>query len=213
MSYDPIFFPFQVHNDAKRIERAYLVPHGLPHGATLEIAPSQADIEPGQAAIFMCRLSLDRAVIRPGCDNDQGFRLTAWRVDEDADEQWGSCFYYVRPRVRTTLRITSASWYENELSIQGVLGLDTDTSVTLASQLLLHVRVRLEVDEGTGGGPSQWAVANVGSSGAFVLSRNDFAGPYPAELRVQAWFDRTDLLASCRSDLVTCKHQKAPVIA
>ena len=42
MSYDPIHFSFQVHNDAKVIERAYLCPEGLPWGATLEVSPSQA---------------------------------------------------------------------------------------------------------------------------------------------------------------------------
>ena len=212
MSYDAITFPFQVHNDAKHIERAYLVPEGLPHGATLEVTPAQADIEPGQAAIFSCRLTLDRAIIRPGCENDQGFRLTAWRIAEDADERWGSCFYFIRPRVRTTLRIVQASWYETQLSIYGSLGLDTDTGVQLATQLPLFVRVRLEVVAGTATVAAEWVKVTVQAGGAFTISRNNFTGPVAAELRVQAWFDRTDLLASCRSPLVTCPHQMAPVI-
>ena len=210
MSYDPIDFAFQVHNDRKRIESAYLVPEGLMYGATLEVTPSQAEIEPGTSAIFSCRLSLDRAFIRPGCENDQGFELTAWRVHEHADERWGSCFYFVRPRVRTTLQITSASWYDTDLTVQGSLGLDTDTSVQLADQMPLRARVRLEVDA-AGTLTSQWALASVQAGGSFVLSRKDFKGPFPAELRVQAWFDRTDLLASARSKPVVCQHQKIPI--
>lgn len=213
MSYDAINFPFQVHNDAKRVERAYLVPEGLPYGATLEVSPSQADIDPGHAAVFSCRLTLDRSIIRPGCENDQGFRLTAWRIDEDADERWGSCFYFIRPRVRTTLVIQKADWYESQLTIYGALGLATDTTVTLASQLPLFVRVRLEGVDALGNTVSAaWVNVNVQPGGSFMISRNDFKGPVPADLRVQGWFDRTSLLASSRSPLVTVKHQVAPVI-
>jgi hypothetical protein len=212
MSYDTITFPFQVHNDAKRIERAYLLPEGLPYGVKLEITPSQADIDPGQAAIFSCRMTLDRSIIRPGCENDQGFRLTAWRVDEDADERWGSCFYFLRPRVRTVLNITQASWYETQLNVYGVLALATDTTVQLASQLPLHVRVRLEVVDSQSTVFAAWVTANVQAGGIFAISRSNFKGPVGAQLRVQAWFDRTDLLASSRSPLVTTQHQTAPVI-
>lgn len=211
MSYDPITFPFQVHNDAKVVERAYLVPEGLPYGATLEVAPRQADIPPGEAAIFHCRLTLDEAIIRPGCTNDQGFRLTAWRIADDADERWGSCFYFVRPRVRTKLQVVRASWYETQLSVYGILSLDTDQNVQLGAQLPLRVRLRLEVVDGNGS-TKQWVNVPVQASGAFSLVRTDFKGPAPAELRIQAWFDRTELLASSRSDVFTVKHAVAPVI-
>lgn len=211
MSYDPIEFPFQVHNDAKVIERAYLCPEGLPYGATLEVSPRQAAIPPGQAAIFHCRLTLDEDIIRPGCTNDQGFRLTAWRIAEDADERWGSCFYFVRPRVRTKVQVVRASWYENELAIYGILSLVTDQNVQLAGQLPLRVRLRLEIVD-AGGTGKQWVTVPVQANGAFVLSRNDFKGGNSAELRIQAWFDRTDLLASSRSDVFTVKHAVAPVI-
>jgi hypothetical protein len=212
MSYDPILFPFQVHNDATVIESAYLCPEGLPHGVTLEVAPARADVAPGETAIFQCRLTLNPDIIKPGCANDQGFRLTAWRIAHDADERWGSCFYFLRPRVRTTLRISQASWYETQLSIYGVLGLDTDQPVQLAEHLPLRVRVRLEVVDASGSA-SRWVIANVQPGGAFMFTRPNFKGPVPADLRVQAWFDRTDLLASSRSGVVTCKHETTPVIA
>ncbi len=211
MSYDPIEFPFQVHNDAKVLERAYLCPEGLPYGATLEITPRQADIAPDSAAVFHCRLTLDETIIRPGCANDQGFRLTTWRIANDADERWGSCFYFLRPRVRTRVRIERATWYEQQMSVYGVLGLDTDQPVQLADQLPLAVRLRLEIVDAAGS-TKAWVTVPVQPSGVFMLSRNDFAGPANAELRVQAWFDRTDLLASSRSDVFVVKHVAAPVI-
>jgi hypothetical protein len=211
MSYDPIEFPFQVHNDAKVIETAYLCPNGLPWGATLDITPAQADIPPGQAAIFKCRLTLDDSIIRPGCANDQGFRLTAWRIADDADEQWGSCFYFLRPRVRTRLEIMQGAWYEKQMSVVGLLSLDTDQQVNLSDQLPLHVRVRLERNGGNGT-IAEWVTAPVQASGAFTVQRPDFTGPAGAELRIQAWFDRTDLLASSRSDVFVCTHEVMPVI-
>lgn len=207
MTYDPIQFRFQVHNDATVTETAYLVPYGLPWGATLDVIPGQAEIPPGTAAIFNCQLSLDGEIIQPGCTNDQGFRLIAWRVAQDADEQWGSCFYFIRPRVRTKIEILKADWYEEDLSIYGRLSLDTDQKVNLADHLPLQVRIRLET-----GSFRLWVTVPVQPGGAFTLRRHDFAGPDEATLRVQAWFDRTDLLASSRSKLVECVHAQEPVI-
>ena len=208
MSYDPIEFPFQVHNDAKVTETAYLCPEGLPWGATLDITPAQANIPPGQAVIFRCRLTLDPNIIRPGCANDEGFRLTAWRVANDADERWGSCFYFLRPRIRTRIEILDASWYENHLSVYGLLSLDTDQPVQLADQLPLRVRVRLDQDQGV----SRWVTLPVQPGGSFNVHQLDYSGAVGVELRIQAWFDRTDLLASSRSNLLKCTHQVAPVI-
>jgi hypothetical protein len=211
MSYDPIQFPFQVHNDATVVESAYLCPEGLPWGATLEVSPKQVDIAPGESAIFQCRLTLNPEIIKPGCANDQGFRLTAWRIAHDADERWGSCFYFLRPRIRTTLQIQKASWYESQLAVYGVLGLDTDQPVQLADQLPLRVRIRLEVTD-TNGTTASWVQASVQPGGTFVYTRPDFNGLVPAQLRAQAWFDRTDLLGSSRSKLVACNHETIPVV-
>jgi hypothetical protein len=211
MSYDPIEFPFQVHNDARVVETAYLCPEGLPWGATLDVTPAQANIAPGTAAIFTCRLTLNPSIIRPGCANDQGFRLTAWRIADDADERWGSCFYFVRPRVRTKVAIVRASWYEKQLLVYGQLSLDTDQPVTLAAQLPLQVRVRLEHGEGAAT-VARWINATVQPGGVFSIQRSDFTGEAGVELRIQAWFDRTDLLASSRSDLFKCTHNMTPVV-
>lgn len=147
---------------------------------------------------------------RPGGANDQAFQLTAWRVAHDADEPWGSCFYFVRPRVRTKIEIQRAEWFEERLSLHGRLVLDTDQSLTLAGQLPLQVRVRLEVDSAAGGGP-EWVTAAVQPSGIFTVV-GPLAGSAGQVLRAQAWFDRTDLLGSSRSDSVECPHTVRPVI-
>jgi hypothetical protein len=113
--------------------------------------------------------------------------------------------------VRTKVRIVRASWYESQLSVYGVLSLDTDQNVQLAAQLPLRVRLRLETVDANGSA-KQWITVPVQAGGAFVLTRADFKGLDPSELRIQAWFDRTDLLASSRSDVFSVKHGVAPVI-
>jgi hypothetical protein len=128
-----------------------------------------------------------------------GFRLTAWRIANDADERWGSCFYFLRPRVRTTLRILQASWYETHLSIYGALGLDTDQPVQLADHLPLRVRVRLRWS--LPARPRRAGRLPACSRAVRSCSPDRTSWPGAADLRVQAWFDRTDLLASSRSEM------------
>ncbi|WP_248763408.1 hypothetical protein [Pseudarthrobacter sp. SSS035] len=210
MTYDTIHFPFQVHNDASVSETAYLTPEHLPFGTRLEVTPSSAAVEPGTAVVFHCTLTVDDQIIRPGCDNDQGFLLTAWRVANDADERWGSCFYWLRPRVRTRLDWSRGSWYEDHFVLHGVLSLDTDTSVQLASQLPLSVRIRVDV-ENDGDSEGQWHTVPVQPGGGFFLVLS-LDAPGGAIARSQAWFDRTDLLASSRSGVWESKHALTPVI-
>lgn len=88
--YPLIHFPMQVHNDRTRTEVAALVPKGLPYGSKLTISPQEWAIPTGEARVFNCTLQLDEDIIRPGCDNDSGFLLTAWRRGGEADEIWGS---------------------------------------------------------------------------------------------------------------------------
>jgi hypothetical protein len=210
MTYDTITFPFQVHNDAVDTETAYLSPEHLPFGTKLEVTPASADIAPDTAVVFQCTLTIDEQVIRPGCDNDQGFLLTAWRVAHDADERWGSCFYWLRPRVRTRIELIRGQWYAGHYSVYGFLALDTDQNVTLSGQLPLTVRLRVEVDDG--GVPEvRWHVVSVQQGGGFNLVL-DLDGPAGAVARAQAWFDRTDLLASARSNVRESTHLVAPQV-
>ena len=79
-------------------------------GSKLEISPAEADIQPGKKRIFNCKLSLDDSIIRPGCNNDSGFLLTAMRRGAESDERWGSCFYFIRPRYKTEIEIQKGYW-------------------------------------------------------------------------------------------------------
>lgn len=211
MNYDTIRFPFQVHNDATETETAYLSPEHLPYGARLEVTPAQADIAPGSAVVFQCALTIDNQIVRPGCDNDQGFLLTAWRVAHDADEKWGSCFYWLRPRVRTRLELERGYWYDGSYASYGTLSLDTDQNVTLGSQLPLTVRLRVEVISRDGDSDVQWHVIPVQPGGGFSLDLTLEASD-GATVTTEAWFDRTVLLASSRSKPWVSVHQWAPVI-
>ncbi|PZQ18406.1 MAG: hypothetical protein DI564_03625 [Rhodanobacter denitrificans] len=210
MSYAAISFQFQVHNDAEVVETAYLCPENLPWGAQLDVTPAQAAIPSGQAVVFQCTLRLDDRIIKPGCSNDQGFRLTAWRVAHDADERWGSCFYWVRPRIRTRLELVRGEWYEKRLSVYGQLSLDTDQPVNLDAQLPLRIRLRIDF-EGEGAPPSGWYQAEVQPGGMFSLLLDVGAAP-GTKAHLQAWFDRTALLGSSRSGVRDYVHLVAPIV-
>ncbi len=199
--YAPITFPMQVHNDRVESEIAALVPSGLPHGSKLTISPREQTIPSGQSRVFNCTLELDDAVIRPGCNNDSGFLLTAWRRSQEADEIWGSCFYHVRPRYRTNLEIVRGTWFHGRVVVHGRLLVLTDAQINLADDQPLTARIRMLVD-GPGGTPI-WRVAPIQSDGSFTLDTTVQDGK---TMIVEAWFDRTDRLGSSVSNEVVLKQ-------
>lgn len=205
--YQPIEFAFQVHNDAVESEWASLVPDRLPWGYTLEVSPAEARIDSGKARIFHCKLTIDESVVRPGCDNDSGFLLTAWRRAEDSDEKWGSCFYFVRPRYETELTLTDGYWLHSRLTVNGRLDVVTGDPVDLSDQPQRFVRIRVRLDKGGGDEVTFWRTAPVAADGTFALSVEDGIVESGAEARVQAWFDRTDRLGSSTSNELPLKHQ------
>ncbi len=207
--YDPVEFAFQVHNDYVESETAVLVPDRLPWGATLEVSPAEARIAPGKNQVFRCTLALDDQIIRPGCNNDEGFLLTAWRRAEDSDEKWGSCFYFIRPRFKTELIIKSGYWIHTRVTANGRLGVITDEPFDLSGQSPLHVRVRIEVDLGGSAAKTFWDTVPVNAIGQFTLDRRDDIFAKGALVTLQAWFDRTDLLGSSVSEPLELKQ---PVI-
>jgi M6 family metalloprotease-like protein len=194
--YDPISFPMQVHNDRLMIEVAALVPNGLPYGAELTISPREHTIPSGEARIFHCTLQLDDAVIRPGCDNDSGFLLSAWRRGGEADEIWGSCFYHIRPRWRTEIEIVRGHWFHGQVRVYGVFRTVTDTPIDIGEDMPLHARVRLLGD--APGSLPVWHVVAIQPDGTFVLETQHEESK---AMTVQAWFDRTDRLGSSVSNV------------
>jgi hypothetical protein len=199
--YDLIEFQFQVHNDSVEPEIAALVPDYLPWGATLEVSPAEAKINPGQNFIFHCKLSLDDTIIRPGCNNDQGFLLTAWRRAQDSDEKWGSCFYFVRPRYKTQVRILRGYWKGYEVVINGEWKLVTEETVDLSGEPSRFVRVRALIEDFNGNIKTVWRNVAVQSNGLFTLDFTQLEVDQPKKAIVQAWFDRTNILGSSVSNV------------
>ena len=193
--YSSIHFLMQVHNDRNRTEVAALVPEGLPYGSKLTISPREWAIPTGEARVFNCTLELDEHIIRPGCDNDKGFLLTAWRRGGEADENWGSCFYYVRPRYKTGLELVRGTWYHGQVRVYGLFRALTDTPLDLNDDMPLFVRIRMLVDGP--GGPVHWRTVQVQSNGSFSLDTQGIGGK---SMIVQAWFDRKDRLGSSVSN-------------
>ncbi|MEA2081054.1 MAG: hypothetical protein U9P00_14610 [Pseudomonadota bacterium] len=205
--FEPIEFEFQVHNDYVEAELASLVPNSLPWGMTLEVSPAEAKIESGRSALFRCKLTLDRQVIRPGCTNDQGFLLTAWRRTPCADEKWGSCFYFTRPRFKTKVNILRGYWSASWLDAVGEWLLATDETADLSGELPLFVRVRIEIKDADGEVRILWREVAVQENGLFKLEIRDIEAKDPAEAILQVWFDRTDLLGSSVSLPMVINHQ------
>jgi hypothetical protein len=194
-----ITFPMQVHNDRNRTEIAALVPEGLRDGMKLTISPREWAIPTGEARVFNCTLELDETVIRPGCDNDTGFLLTAWRRDGEADARWGSCFYYVRPRFRTRIELMRGYWLNGRLTLSGLMQPLTDTPLDLADDLPLVARIRLLID----GGTVVWRAAQIAADGSFMLDITQEDGKTAV---AQAWFDRSDRLGSAVSNEMVLKQ-------
>ena len=200
--YDLIEFEFQVHNDSVEPEIAALVPDSLPWGTKLEVSPAEAEIEPGQNFLFRCKLSLDDNIIRPGCNNDQGFLLTAWRRAHDSDEKWGSCFYFVRPRHKTQVRISGGYWKGYDVVVNGEWKLVTDETVDLSGEPSRFVRVRCLIEDFNGNIKTVWRAVAVQSNGLFNLVFTQLGVDEPKKAIVQAWFDRTNVLGSSVSNVL-----------
>ena len=197
-----------MHNDNIEAEWASLVPNSLPWGMTLEVSPAETRIEHAQSAIFRCKLTLYPQIIQPGCTNDQGFLLTAWRLTGDADEKWGSCFYFVRPRYKTRVKILHGNWTGSWLVVTGDWRLATDNTVDLSGEPPRFVRVRIEIEGANGEGHLVWRHVAVQDNGLFQLEVPDIVASDPAQATLQAWFDRTDLLGSSTSLPMVIKHHR-----
>lgn len=193
--FEVITFPMQVHNDRNATEVAALVPEGMRDGMKLTISPREHRIPSGEGRVFTCTLELDRNVIRPGCDNDSGFLLTAWRRGGEADARWGSCFYHVRPRFKTRIELLRGYWFHGRVTLSGLFVPETETQLDLNDDMPLAARIRLQMDGD--GGPVVWHTVPIAADGTFSLDVSQDKGKF---LTAQAWFDRTDRLGSAVSN-------------
>lgn len=153
--------------------------------------PREQEIPPGKARVFTCILWPDETVSAPKCGNDRRFALTAWRRGTDADENWGSCLYYIRPRVKTTVKLLKGSWLNRNLHIEGKIEMEHQ-ALYPSESVLVHTRLWLN----SGTKATVWTLGVVWVGSSFVIDRMQFGN----ELVAQAWVDRTDTFGSSVSN-------------
>jgi hypothetical protein len=117
--FTPVEFDFSVFNAGVSPETAYLEPEGLPYGMTLTVTPPIQTIPEGTAVLFHCKVELDSAIIKSGCENDQRFRIHAWRQDPESSARWGGVEYEIRPRETTATQISGYWDQSNNLALKG----------------------------------------------------------------------------------------------
>jgi hypothetical protein len=66
-------------------------------GSEVSITTPIRRIAAGETALYHCKLELDETIIRTGCENDQRFRIHAWRQDDESPARWGGVEYEVQP--------------------------------------------------------------------------------------------------------------------
>jgi hypothetical protein len=139
--------------------------------------------------------------VRPGCSNDSGFLLTAWRRAGEADEIWSSCFYHIRPRFRTNLELVRGTWLQGRIVVHGLLHVLADMAIDLTKDQPLVAWIRMLTDEPNGA--VVWRAVPIQSDGRFVLNATVENGK---TMVVEAWFDRTNQLGSSVSNEITLKQ-------
>ncbi len=155
--FDPIEFDFSVYNGGLVPETAYLEPQALPYGMKLTVTPPVRKIAAGETAIYHCKLELDEKIIRTGCENDQRFRIHAWRQDPESSVRWGGVEYEVQPRLKTVATLKGTWDYGNQIDLKGSVVPNPGGG---------GLRIRLAFD----GKQSYWVSAPLSASGTFAWS-------------------------------------------
>jgi hypothetical protein len=158
----PIAFDFSVYNSGLGPEIAYLEPEALPYGMTLTVTPPVRNIAAGETVLYHCKLELDERIIRTGCENDQRFRIHAWRKDPQSGVRWGGVEYEIQPRLKTAATLVGTWDYANQLDLKGAI-VPNPGGGTL--------RIRLAFDNQQ----SRWVFVPLTAGGTF-----EWSGPAPA---------------------------------
>lgn len=187
----PIEFEFSVRNEGVGPEVAYLEPDGLPFGYTLAVSPPIQTIPAKSTVRFHCRVELDDAIVEAGCENDQRFRIHAWRQDAESSARWGGVEYEVRPRQRTAISLKGIWDSGNRVEFTGTVTPNPGGGT-----------VRLRVSFGDHA--ARWFTTPVSSAGGYVWSGTAPADSFIAE--AVAWYDGSRTHSTARSVPVTVKH-------
>ena len=185
--FGPIEFDFSVHNAGIGPEVAYVEPNGLPYGMKLTVRPPKQEISSGHTAIFHCKLELEEQIIRSGCENDQRFRIEAWRQDAESSARWGGVEYEIRPRKKTDSKLSGTWYYANEVILNGTIAPDPDGGV-------VHIRLDFENQQ------ARWVTVDCAPGGTFTWS-----GRPPQNSRVLeaiAWFEGNRNFSSSQSNAI-----------
>jgi hypothetical protein len=191
----PIEFDFSVYNAGVAPEVAYLEPDGLPYGMKLTVTPPAQTIGSDQTVLFHCKLELDDRIIRTGCENDQRFRIHAWRQDPESSARWGGVEYEIKPREKTATVIGGDWDFKDDVTVQGTVSPDPSGGTA---------RIRLDF----AGKQARWETLAVAPGGKFSWSGHAPSDSFVVD--AVAWFEGNRNFGSSRSNEVTIKHP--PVI-
>jgi hypothetical protein len=152
-------------------------------------------ISSGQTAIFHCKLELEEQIIRSGCENDQRFRIEAWRQDAESSARWGGVEYEIRPREKTDTKLSGTWYYANEVILNGTIAPDPGGGV-------VHIRLDFENQQ------ARWVTVACAPDGTFTWSGH--APENSRMLEAIAWFEGNRKFSSSRSNAI--KLDAPPVI-
>lgn len=189
--FKPIEFEFSVHNAGVSPEVAYLEPEGLPYGMTLTVTPPVQTIGSGSTAVFQCRLELDERIIRTGCENDQRFRIHAWRQDPESSARWGGVEYEIKPREMTSTQLGGTWDYSNIVTFDGLISPNPGGGI---------VHIRIDFD----GHQARWHTVPASANGKFTWS-----GAAPDDsfvVEAVAWYEGNRKFGSSRSNVAKVAH-------
>jgi hypothetical protein len=182
--YEPTEFDYSVHNDAPRVEYAYLEPDGLAYGMKLTVTPPGQFVPSKSTVIFRCKLELDDKVLDVGCRSDRQFRLVTWRRDPESTPRWGGVQYKVRPRKRCAVTLKGYWSYSDDIQIDGSVFPDTGGGI---------LRLRLAF----AGMDAFWVPLSLGVGGIFMWQGHQSGDA--TSLEAVASFEGTALYGPARS--------------
>jgi hypothetical protein len=192
----PLVARFSVGNDGPFVERAKLVPQGLPEGVTLRVRPRILRVPAYSRRSFSLRFEFDEALVHDRCRREMNVLLQCLRFEEHFEEPWGASLFNIRLK-RQTDSVLQGSWFGNNLTLEG----DLEPPVSVG-----HVRIRLDFDNGQA---ATWVDADLSPGGTFDAAFSTAGVSHGGRVYAAAYYSGTDVFAPCVSP-VTEIHQVLP---
>lgn len=109
------------------------------------------------------KLELDERIIRSGCENDQRFRIHAWRQDPESSARWDGVEYEIRPREKTATTLTGSWDNADQITLSGKTNPGPGGGV---------VSIRIDFDNAQ----PNWVSVNATAAGVFTWTGPAHAG-------------------------------------